>query len=799
MRWRDLGFRWKITLSLWLAAALPVTIVTYSNVRFSRTTYIQTLTNSLQEKGKLLTTDFVLWSLDEAKREAEEIARTAEATKIKFSGSVNDRERALLRSFLQLSSDASPESIKNFKIIVNDQGRIIAANGQIINETFIDNPPLSAEGQIYRPTYRSVNIGSSSLDDLDILKKTLNEGVPQSGSELLKSSLLQRLGIAPQAQINPRPQKTAGLKQDDAPFPDGKFDIEGGKIGLVNIATYPIKVEGKTTGAVLIGSLINRNYGIVEVFQAKANIPVATIFAQDFRVNTSVPYANPETGKPDNTRAIGTRVSREVAETVLLAGKTFTGETNIVGKPYLTYYEPLFNHQQNIVGMSFVGISRQEVDRALQANLIQSYTIGFITLLILLFAGAYIANTIVAPIKQLAAFAKGVGTDNLQRIDIDRGDEIGQLGASFNQMLESLEVALKAQMQEVERSIALKEESERLAQEQQQAKEFLQKRALELLLEVDPISRGDLTTRAKVTPDEIGTIADSYNSLVRSLRELVMGVQQSATTVTNSTMANEEAVKTVAIGAKKQVESLQEALQQVEVMTSSLQQVGRQAQKAQSQVNSAVAVVADGDRAITETVAGITSAREKVTQAAEKMELLEVASEKIARVVKLIGNFAAQTNLLALNASIEAARAGEEGASFKVVADEVRALAQRSTEATREIRRLLEDIEIQVGEVVSAIKEGTEQVSESTELIEVARQRLSEVNRVSNEISQLIEDIAQSSVAQLTTSDRVKTTMEAVAAIAVDNSQQSETVAQTFNELLALAQNLQDQVGRFKI
>ncbi|PLS68372.1 MAG: hypothetical protein CV045_08210, partial [Cyanobacteria bacterium M5B4] len=416
-----------------------------------------------------------------------------------------------------------------------------------------------------------------------------------------------------------------------------------------------------------------------------------------------------------------------------------------------------------------------------------------------LFVGAYIANTIVAPIKQLAAFAKGVGTDNLQRIDIDRGDEIGQLGASFNQMLESLEVALKAQMQEVERSIALKEESERLAQEQQQAKEFLQKRALELLLEVDPISRGDLTTRAKVTPDEIGTIADSYNSLVRSLRELVMGVQQSATTVTNSTMANEEAVKTVAIGAKKQVESLQEALQQVEVMTSSLQQVGRQAQKAQSQVNSAVAVVADGDRAITETVAGITSAREKVTQAAEKMELLEVASEKIARVVKLIGNFAAQTNLLALNASIEAARAGEEGASFKVVADEVRALAQRSTEATREIRRLLEDIEIQVGEVVSAIKEGTEQVSESTELIEVARQRLSEVNRVSNEISQLIEDIAQSSVAQLTTSDRVKTTMEAVAAIAVDNSQQSETVAQTFNELLALAQNLQDQVGRFKI
>lgn len=798
--WRDLSLRWKITLSLWLAAALPVTIVTQSNVQLSRTTYINNLKTTLQEKGALFTSDFVLWSLDEARREAEEIAKTTQASNINLEGTISPENRALFRSFLQLSGDAEPESIKNFKVIVNNRGQVIAANAQIIDDKFIENPPLSAKGQIYRPSYRPVNIPTNtSLQDLKILQKTLAEGESQSGSELLRSELLKKLGIASQAYIKPRPQKIAGLKPGQAPFPEGKFDLEGGKLGLVNIATYPIKNQGRTVGAVMVGSLLNRNYGIAEVYQAKANIPVATIFAQDFRINTSVPFPDPETGRADGTRAIGTRASQTVVETVLLTGKTFIGEANIVGQPYITYYEPLFNHQEIAVGMSFIGSSRELVDSALRANLIQSYSIGFATLFILLFIGGYLANSIVAPIQKLSTFAQAVGKGNLEKLDTDRADEIGQLGISFNQMVTNLEASMKFQMEEVERSIVLREESERLARMQQDQKEMLQKRALELLLEVDPVSRGDLTVRANVTEDELGTIADSYNSLIRNLRELVLGVQESAITVTNSTIANEAVVKTVASGAQKQVDAIQDALQQVETMAQSLQEVEKRAQTAQTQVNTAVSVVADGDRVIKETVAGITTAQEKVNRAAEKMQLLEAASQKIARVVKLIGNFAAQTNLLALNASIEAARAGEEGESFKVVADEVRALAQRSTEATREIRRLLEDIQSQVGEVVSAISEGTSQVTASTGLIETARDRLNEINRVSREVNQLIEDIAQASNKQLANSAKVKQTITSVATIAQDNSRRSEQVATTFDELLALAQALQEQVGRFKV
>ncbi len=476
-------------------------------------------------------------------------------------------------------------------------------------------------------------------------------------------------------------------------------------------------------------------------------------------------------------------------------------------KQLVTYAPIKFDSKLGIPDLQWSYFVHQSLDVVYQAEkqLIQTLIQGVIvTAIIVIVIALYVTNRSIRPILQSTKAVQEIGEGNLDvRVPVWGNDEIGVLSSNINTLASRLDELLEDQKKENERlekaRQEARQEADQLAKEQQQQRELLQRRALELLMEVDPVSRGDLTVRANVTEDEMGTIADSYNSLIRSLRELVLGVQESATTVTNSAIANEAEVKTVAIGAQKQVDAIQDALQQVETMAQSLQEVEKRAQKAQSQVNTAVAVVADGDKVIKETVAGITTAQEKVNRAAEKMQLLEVASQKIARVVKLIGNFAAQTNLLALNASIEAARAGEEGESFKVVADEVRALAQRSTEATREIRRLLEDIQSQVSEVVSAISEGTSQVTASTGLIETARDRLNEINRVSREVNQLIEDIAQASNIQLASSAEVKRTITSVASIAQDNSRRSEQVATTFDELLALAQSLQDQVGRFKV
>ena len=229
-------------------------------------------------------------------------------------------------------------------------------------------------------------------------------------------------------------------------------------------------------------------------------------------------------------------------------------------------------------------------------------------------------------------------------------------------------------------------------------------------MEVDPVSKGDLTIRATVTPDEIGTVADSYNAIIRNLRAIVEEVQGAVSSVTDTAQGNETAVKQVAQEATEQVNTIANALVQIEEMTLTSEGVTERARLAEQQVALANVAVSEGDEAMNRTVAGIASIRDTVSETAKKVKRLGEASQKISKVVNLISGFAAQTNLLALNAAIEAARAGEEGRGFSVVAEEVRALAQQSAEATADIEKLVEEIQTQTNEVVVAMENGTEQV-----------------------------------------------------------------------------------------
>jgi methyl-accepting chemotaxis protein PixJ len=344
-----------------------------------------------------------------------------------------------------------------------------------------------------------------------------------------------------------------------------------------------------------------------------------------------------------------------------------------------------------------------------------------------------------------------------------------------------------------------RQEADETAQEQRQGKELLQKRALELLMEVDPVSRGDLTVRAKVTADEIGTLADSYNSLIRSLRQIVEQVQTASQSVVTTTEGNEMAVASAASESSRQAKSITDALGQIQLISESIQGVANRAKQAEQQVLKANQVVQAGDEAMNRTVTGISAIRETVSETAKKVKRLGEASQKISKVVNLIGNFAAQTNLLALNAAIEAARAGEEGRGFAVVAEEVRALAQQSAAATADIEQLVEEIQAQTNEVVAAMEAGTEQVVVGTQLVEESRQKLGQISVVSAQVNKLVQEIAQAAAAQTRTSATVSQTMQDVATSAQDASTNSATVASSFKELLEVARALQVSVGQFKL
>jgi methyl-accepting chemotaxis protein len=347
--------------------------------------------------------------------------------------------------------------------------------------------------------------------------------------------------------------------------------------------------------------------------------------------------------------------------------------------------------------------------------------------------------------------------------------------------------------------VLLLEQTEKLAEEQRDLKEGLQKRALELLMEVDPISKGDLTIRARVTADEIGTIADSYNATVGNLRKIVTQVQNASSQVAQTTSTSEVSVRDLSVEALRQAEKIATALKRSQDMAQSVQIVANSAKQAEVAVQQAQETVQEGDTAMNRTVDGILAIRDTVAETAKKVKHLGESSQKISTVVNLISTFAAQTNLLALNASIEAARAGEEGRGFAVVADEVRSLAQQSAEATIEIEKLVAAIQGETNEVVAAMEAGTEQVVMGTKLVDETRQSLNKIATASTQINHLVEEIAQATLVQSQASEAVTETMTDVAAIAQKTSTGASLVSESFKELLAVAQSLQEDVGQFRV
>lgn len=404
-------------------------------------------------------------------------------------------------------------------------------------------------------------------------------------------------------------------------------------------------------------------------------------------------------------------------------------------------------------------------------------------------------------------FSRQLGSQSSELVTIKSGDRLfGVLIASRFQsayvwqdneitFLQQLAEELGASVYRVD----LLEQTEKLAEEQRQLKEGLQRRAFQLLQEVDPISKGDLTIRARVTADEIGTIADSYNATVDSLRRIVLQVQDAADQVVDTANQNENSVQALSAEALRQAEEIATALQLVQEMAATVQVVALTAEQAERAIQQAAETVEEGDTVMNRTVEGIQGVRATIADTAKKVKHLGESSQRISKVVELISAFAAQTNMLALNASIEASRAGEEGRGFAVVASEVRALARQSAEATEDIRKLVASIQTETSEVVQAMEVGIEQVVAGTRLVDETRQSLNRISAVSTQINQLVEAIAQSTVAQTQTSETVTKTMQDVAAIASKTAVEVDHVSESFNQLRQVAQTLQTGIGQFKV
>ncbi|MEH2393791.1 MAG: methyl-accepting chemotaxis protein [Nostoc sp.] len=364
-------------------------------------------------------------------------------------------------------------------------------------------------------------------------------------------------------------------------------------------------------------------------------------------------------------------------------------------------------------------------------------------------------------------------------------DELGHLATGFNEMARVV--------------FTTTSEAQRKADEQEEAKENLQRQVIRLLDDVEGAARGDLTVQAEVTADVLGAVADAFNLTIQNLRDIVQQVKVAAKDVTKGATNSETFARALSGDALRQAEELAVTLNSVQVMTDSIQRVAEAAREAETVARDASTIALKGGEAVENTVAGILEIRETVAETTRKVKRLAESSQEISKIVALISQIASRTNLLALNASIEAARAGEAGRGFAIVADEVRQLADKSAKSLKEIEQIVMQIQSETGSVMTAMEEGTQQVIKGTKLAEEAKRSLENIIQVANRIDILVRSITSDTVEQTETSRAVAHVMQSVELTAQDTSQEAQRVSGALQHLVGVSRDLIASVERFRV
>ena len=340
---------------------------------------------------------------------------------------------------------------------------------------------------------------------------------------------------------------------------------------------------------------------------------------------------------------------------------------------------------------------------------------------------------------------------------------------------------------------------ERAAKEQAEQNERNQQAILRLLDEMGSLADGDLTVEATVTEDITGTIADSFNFAIEELRKLVATVNETALMVDTATKQTENTAAHLAKAADNQAKEINAATESIVSMASSIEEVSGNAERSSDVARHSVEVAHKGGEAVRRTIDGMNAIRETIQETSKRIKRLGESSQEIGNIVELINDIAEQTNILALNASIQASMAGEAGRGFAVVADEVQRLAERSTNATKQIEVLVRTIQTDTNEAVISMERSTTDVVGGALLAENAGAALDEIEQVSNQIASLVQNISGSARQQAGSAADVTRRTTRLKEIGDQTGKATSATAASISKLSQLATELRKTVEGFAL
>ena len=487
--------------------------------------------------------------------------------------------------------------------------------------------------------------------------------------------------------------------------------VAGTEVPFTIRASYPVKHDGKLVGSVSIGtSLVAPAY--LDWLKKLSGVNV-TIFKGDTRVMTTI--------EKDGKRAVGTKLqSPEILSAVLERGEIAFAHNNILGIDYNSAYWPVKDANGKNVGMWFVGMPMDELQRLERQGINNSIMIGCGLLVFQLILSFILGLKVSAPVRKITAYAQAVAEGNSDaKLEVYSRDDMGHLADSLRTMENNLRKLVQEAGEKAEEARKLGDEA-KAAMEEARAAQAMAEQA----------KREGMISAAGQIEEVVEQLNASINDIAEQVENTSGALDHAASRLAETATAMEE-------------------------MNSTVLEVAKNAGGASDISNAAKRKAETGSEIVSRAVVGIQEVQRQSQALKDGMTQLDGHAKAINQIMGVISDIADQTNLLALNAAIEAARAGDAGRGFAVVADEVRKLAEKTMVSTSDVAKAIQAIQDSTAKSMKGVENAVGSIGVATGLAGQSGEALRGIVDVVTATADQVNAIAAASEEQSAASEEI--------------------------------------------